>query len=321
MLRCRWIAALSLLGTAALAEPGIMLLPAIGTPKGITLTGRVLKDVPTHGSSTLSKNLRRLAASGWEGAPLTLKLAALEGKTTSGHDGDFSVRLEPKDAPLELGPSTAEAHAQGIATAVAQVEIQDPAAPFFVVSDFDDTLSVTEVVKREKLLESALLKDESTQPAVPGMAALFRCIKKLGAHPPSFALVSGSPIQYGPRIGAFLAKNGFPFLGLYLREINPDTLENYKQPVIRVLMKDLPNDVVFFGDSGEHDPEVYAQMRAEFGKRVVRTYIRDAGHSENKQRFEGDVFFHETKEAAFDAAAHKIADPTCVKQEFGESPK
>src|SRR5439155_16020338 len=133
-----------------------------------------LKDVPTNGSSTLSKNLRRLAATGWEGANLTVKLGAVEAKTTSGHDGDFSVRLEPGAGALAVGPASAEARAPGIATATAPVEILDPLAPFFVVSDFDDTLSVTEVVKTEKLLESALLKDESTQPAVPGTAALYR---------------------------------------------------------------------------------------------------------------------------------------------------
>lgn len=310
-----------LLSSAAFAEPGIMLLPALGTPKGITLSGRVLKEVPTQGSSTLSKNLRRLAASGWEGAPLAVKFAALEGKTTSGKDGDFSVRLEPATGALDLGPSTAEAHADQVATATAQVEIVDPQAPFFVISDFDDTLSVTQVVHKGKMLESALLKDESTQPAVPGMAKLYQCIKKVSPHAPAFALVSGSPVQYGPRISSFLSKNGFPFLGLYLREIGPSTLSDYKQPVIRVLMKDIPNDVVFFGDSGEHDPEVYAQMRSELGKRVKRTYIRDAGHSDDKKRFEGDFFFHDAKEAALDAVANHLADEKCVQTEFGESAK
>jgi phosphatidate phosphatase APP1 len=211
-----------------------------------------------------------------------------------------------------------EAHLEHVAPASAQVEIVDPKAPFFVVSDFDDTLAVTQVVHKAKLLESALLKDESSQPAVPGMAELFGCIRRVSPRPPGFALVSGSPVQYGPRIGAFLAKNGFPFLGLYLRELSPGTLQNYKQPVIRELMKQLPNDVVFFGDSGEHDPEVYAQMRQELGARVRRTYIRDAGHSENKARFEGDFFFTRAADAARDAAAHGLADKACVEKAFGD---
>ncbi len=308
---------LLLVPCAALAEPGVMLLPAIGTPSGLAVSGRVLKDVPTGGSSTLSKNLRRLSESGWEGAKLAVKFADVQRNATSGHDGDFSVRFEPLTERFAVGRGTVEAHLDRVSPATAEVEIVSPAAPFFVVSDFDDTLAVTQVVKKEKLLESALLKDESSQPAVPGMPQLFNCIRRVSVAAPGFALVSGSPVQYGPRIGAFLAKNGFPFLGLYLRELSPQTLENYKQPLIRALMKELPLKVVFFGDSGEHDPEVYAQMRNEFGARVIRTYIRDAGHAEDKRRFEGDVFFHDVKEAALDAAAQKLADPACIKEAFG----
>src|SRR5256885_1791262 len=79
-----------LVSTAALAEPGIMLLPALGTPKGITLSGRVLKEVPTKGSSTLSKNLRRLAASGWDGAPI------------EGHGAALPLHQEGVGAPAQL---------------------------------------------------------------------------------------------------------------------------------------------------------------------------------------------------------------------------
>ncbi len=306
-----------LLPSAAPAEPGVLLLPAIGTPDGLVVSGRVLKDVPTGGSSTLSRNLRRLAESGWEGAPLSVKFGAVEQKVTSGGAGDFTARLQAGKQPFAAGPGTVEAHLEHVSPATAEVEILSPEAPFFVVSDFDDTLAVTQVVHKTKLFESALLKDETTQPAVPGMAQLFQCIKRVGPRAPAFALVSGSPIQYGPRIAAFLSRNGFPFLGLYLRELSPKTLENYKQPVIRELMKQVPNQVVFFGDSGEHDPEVYAQMRQEFGARVLRTYIRNAGHADDKKRFEGAVFFEQASEAAHDAAAHGLADPACVKQAFG----
>ena len=43
------------------------------------------------------------------------------------------------------------------------------------------------------------------------------------AGTPAFALVSGSPIQFGPRIQSFLAAHRFPPLGLYLRSPAPPT--------------------------------------------------------------------------------------------------
>ena len=161
----------------------------------------------------------------------------------------------------------------------------------------------------------SLLRDESTQLAVKGMAAFYSCLR---AQPgtPAFALVSGSPTQFAPRIGAFLSKNRFPPMGLYLRELGPNTLSNYKQPVIRVLMRTIPNQAVYVGDSGEHDPEVYKMMNEEFPDRVKRIYIRNAGHAEDLNRFEGMFLFSEPKEAALDAVALGLADKECVAKAF-----
>ncbi len=305
-----------LLPVLAFADGAVLLFPAIGTPHQVIVSGRMLKDSPTGGSSTFSKNLRRLMVGTWEGAKVEVKFAGETVNVVSGHEGDFEATFTaraPKTFPD--GTQSAEANVAGAKGGVVPVEILAADAPFFVVSDFDDTVAVSDVLDKGKLLTNALLRDETTQQAVKGMPAFYRCLREQEGRP-AFALVSGSPVQFSPRIAAFLAKNLYPPMGLYLRELSPQTLSNYKQPVIRVLMKAIPNPAVYVGDSGEHDPEVYKQMNTEFPDRVKRIYIRNAGHAEDLKRFEGMFFFNDPKEAALDAVAHGLASKECVARAF-----
>ncbi len=305
----------------ALAQParaaaGLLLFPAVGTPRQLTLTGRVFQDAPTRGSSTLSRNLRRLAASNWEGAPVEVVFGGQRTKLTSGHDGNFQVTFAaPEKAPFAVGSAFAEAHVDGVG-AQAQVQIVSDEAPFLLISDFDDTVAVTNVLRRRSLLSSALLKDEETQPPVPGMAPLYQCLLADKPAVPGLAVVSGSPVQFGPRIAAFLRKHGFPFAALHLRDLGPSTLSDYKQPIIRALLQQLPHKVVLVGDSGEKDPEVYAQIRSEFPGRVLRIYIRDAGRAEDAARFKDMLLFREPAEAAKDAQAHGLVSAECAAKAF-----
>ncbi len=300
----------------AAASGAVVLFPAIGSLEKVTLTGRVFKEEATSGSSTLSMNLRRLMASNWEAAPVEVRYAGMSKNVVSGHDGNFEAVFEAI-APrvFAVGSQRAEARVGEAKSGLAVIEILAPAAPFFVVSDFDDTVAVSEVLSRHKLLANSLLKDEATQAAVPGMAAFYGCLRE-NPGKPSFALVSGSPQQFAGRIGTFLLNNRFPPMGLYLRDLGPGTLSGYKQPMIRGLLRGLPNKAVFIGDSGEHDPEVYRQMTEEFPARVLRTYIRNAGHAEDPTRFIGQMLFEEPKQAALDAVGQGLASTACVARAF-----
>jgi phosphatidate phosphatase APP1 len=129
------------------------------------------------------------------------------------------------------------------------------------------------------------------------MADWYRCMEGSHTIPPAFALVSGSPVQISDRVEAFLRHNRFPDFGLYLRHLGPDTLQDYKQPVIRRLLHQFAQPAVLIGDSGEHDPEVYREIRQEFPGRVQVVFIRDVGHSEDKMRFADMHLFSKAEEA------------------------
>ncbi|MDY7228656.1 phosphatidate phosphatase App1 family protein [Hyalangium rubrum] len=311
--RCLALAAL-LTSSLALAGPAVLLSPVIGRTDSVVLQGRVLKEAPTKGSSVLSRNLRRLTAPNWKGAKVEVSFLGVTTVVTSGHDGAFEVNLQPpQGTPFPSGFYVAEAKVAG-ASARARVEVVADTAPFLVISDFDDTLAISHVIRPTKLMENALLKDSDTQEVVPGMSAFYGCLK--APTSPSFALVSGSPVQYGARIGDFLGRHSFPAFGLYLRDLGPSTLSNYKQPVIRRLLRQFSQPVVLVGDSGEKDPEIYAQIREEFPGRVKAIYIRNAGRTENASRFTDMILFGEAREAAEHAAKNGLADAACVAGAF-----
>ncbi len=310
---------LALASAPVLAAPAVLLSPSLGRPGGVTLQGRVLAETP-HGSTALSRNLRSLAARNWKGAKVEVSFEGLTATVTSGDDGNFQVTLQPPaGGSFSPGRHSAQARVPG-ATATAYVEILADTAPLLVISDFDDTLAISEVTKPGKLVTNALLRDEDTQKAVSGMPGFYGCLGADAKAPPGFALVSGSPVQFMPRVGAFLVRHQFPEgFGIYLRDFGPGSLSAYKQPIIRELLQRFPQPVVLVGDSGEKDPEVYAQIREEFPGRVRAIYIRDAGNSASATRFDGMVLFKEASTAALHAAQAGLARPACVTAAFPQA--
>ena len=54
--------------------------------------------------------------------------------------------------------------------------------------------------------------------------------------------------------------------------------KSYKLGVIRSIVRDFPGrKFILVGDSGEQDPEIYADIMREFPGRVLHVFIRDAG--------------------------------------------
>ena len=310
---------LALASVPALAGPAVLLSPALGRPGGVALQGRVLAETP-HGSTALTRNLRSLAARNWKGAKVEVSFQGTAATVTSGEDGNFQVTLQPAPGrSFPPGRHSAQASVKG-AAATASVEILADPTPFLVISDFDDTLAISEVTQPEKLVTNALLRDEETQKVVPGMSGFYGCLGTEAKAPPGFALVSGSPVQFLPRVGAFLERHRFPEgFGLYLRVLGPHSLSGYKQPIIRGLLERFPHPVVLVGDSGEKDPEIYAQIREEFPGRVRAIYIRDAGNTANAARFQDMVLFKEASTAALHAVEAGLAPRACVTAAFPQA--
>jgi phosphatidate phosphatase APP1 len=306
-----------LLAAPAFAEGQVLLFPVVGTPTQVTVAGRVFSSQIGRGSSALSRNMRSLLAPNWEGATVAVRYAGQTAQVTSGVDGMFEATFKaPENLPFTIGLGQVEAQCKGASTGSAGVDILSPAAPFFVISDFDDTLAVTGVTRTRELVKHALAEDGDSQPVVEGMPQLMRCLREGKLERPAFALVSGSPVQFVPRVSKFLFKHDFPPFGLYLRDIGPNTLSDYKQPIIRSLLKSIPQNVVLIGDSGERDPEIYTQIRNEFPGRVKAVVIHDVGRLENKARVKDMLVFSHPREVMPELAKQGFLTQACYEAAF-----
>jgi hypothetical protein len=160
-----------------------------------------------------------------------------------------------------------------------------------VISDIDDTIKVTEVLERKKLLRNTFLKEFR---AVPEMAALYRrWARGRGAV---FHYVSASPWHLYPFLSEFLAAQGFPMGTFHLRDFRlvPGSFRKALVPSGRVKLRHVRSLLTRFprrrfilvGDSGESDPELYGNVAREFPGQVEKIYIRNiTGEAEKGVRW------------------------------------
>lgn len=308
----RFFAALLIAAVAvpAAAEdvPDLLVPPSLGRPDVVWVAGRVLEEEQGKHGPKFFRNARALTNENLVGARVEVRFLGRTATAVSGHDGEFEVEIAAAPgAPFPAGPQPVEISTAGV-TKGSTVHVVPASAPFLVVSDFDDTVAVSQVTSKRKLLKHTFLEDAETQPAVPGMAPLYRCLAASGAP---FAYVSGSPIQLAPRIGRFLEVNGYPPAGLYLRNLGPKSLSGYKEPFLRTLAARFPQPLVLIGDSGEKDPEIYAALAKELPGRVKRIYVRRAGPKGKASRYDGELLFKDPSEALRDAAGLGLVAADC----------
>jgi hypothetical protein len=148
-----------------------------------------------------------------------------------------------------------------------------------VVSDIDDTIKVTEVLRgNRRVVERTLLEPFE---AVPGMARAYAAWAADGAV---FHYVSGSPWHLYPELTRWMARSRFPRGTLALRTFRPrdssrwnllESPRRHKLAAIGALLRRYPRRrFVLVGDSGESDPEIYGELARTFGAQVRAIAIR-----------------------------------------------
>ena len=151
-----------------------------------------------------------------------------------------------------------------------------------VISDIDDTIKVTEVASRRKMLRNTFVREFA---GVPEMAALYRHWQE--ARGAAIHYVSNSPWHLYPFLEEFLNGQGFPPGTFYLRHFRlmprdlRQTLRSGRRVKLthaRALLRRFPRRKFWLvGDSGESDAAVYARLYREFPEQVERVLIRDMG--------------------------------------------
>jgi phosphatidate phosphatase APP1 len=161
-----------------------------------------------------------------------------------------------------------------------------------VVSDIDDTIKISNVLNKSELAANTFAREFR---AVPGMAELYQAWASAGNV--VFHYVSGSPWQLYPALAEFVQRERFPLGSIHLRQFRlkdrsaAEFVENrtldYKLGVIDPLIRRFPDrQFVLVGDSGEKDPEVYAELAKRFPNAVKAILIRNVtGEDLTSSRF------------------------------------
>lgn len=283
------------LGLAMVALPArggedeVIVYPGYGDARGAQVEGRVIErrergEVTADDGKlrNLARNARRLKNDERKQRPVTVTVNGREWATQSDDEGYFRVALEAA-APLSPGWHRVEA-VSGRATGHGELLIVPPGNEIGLISDIDDTILVSEVNDKSRLLANSLLKNPAQRQAVSGMAELYA--QRSGANPQAGAAplfyLSASPRQLQRPLAEFLARNRFPRGVLITKRVTTDRSSEplvdqfaYKTRKIEELFTRLPEArFVLVGDDGERDPEIYDWVRNKYPERVEAIWIR-----------------------------------------------
>jgi phosphatidate phosphatase APP1 len=281
----------------------ITILPyrGYGRPDRLYLKGRVLEERDIAAASdndTIWDNLvnmyRRFKSNEIPHARLLARFQGIELQVRTDQEGYFELWIEPQKAlsvdrdwvKLELELLHPQREGYPPVTAEGQILVPPSGAQFGVISDIDDTIVQTDAANLLRMARTVFLGNARTRLPFPGVAAFYQALLRgqggKGWNPLFF--VSSSPWNMYDLMEQFFQIENIP-LGhvLFLRdwgisenEFLPIRHEEFKSETIQQIMAfyaDLP--FILIGDSGQKDPEVYAEMVKKYPQRILAVYIRN----------------------------------------------
>jgi len=161
-----------------------------------------------------------------------------------------------------------------------------------IISDIDDTIKLTNVLDKKDFIQNTFLKEFKV---VPGMVKVFQQWRSQFENC-AFHFVSASPYQLYEELSDFTTDVGFPPASFHLKTIRPkdksilklfaDPLV-YKRNQIKLILREFPKRTfILVGDSGEKDPEVYANIYKDYAPQIRAIYIRNLNNA-TAARMEG----------------------------------
>ncbi|TGD97748.1 App1 family protein [Methylobacterium nonmethylotrophicum] len=271
-----------------------------GSAEEIFLIGRVFRQAraerdaaPDDLRAHLRDIGRRIRRRRMPGIGVTARYDGTALRTATDADGYFRIHLYPHSPSGGGGawrPVAITLDTSPPVEARGEVYIPPDGCRYVVISDIDDTVMHTGVANKLKMLWRLFVADAADRVAFPGAASLYRALHAGtgGGEQNPMLYVSRAPWGIYDMLSEFFHLHGIP-VGpvLFLREWGvswrhplPRRAEAHKGELIRhmlALYRDLP--FVLIGDSGQHDPEVYAGIVEENPGRVLAVYIRNVSRT------------------------------------------
>lgn len=219
-----------------------------------------------------------------------------QSSTVSDDEGYFTLTFDTADIALSQQHRVAAKHC--IATIPVKLTLPghpnvhmdgEPAimmptdnARFGVISDVDDTLIITNATSLFRMLKLTLLGTVESREVCPGIAKFYAALHDQ-ANP--FFYVSSSPWNLYSFLNDFMRHHGIVHGPIMLRDFGLDETKfiagshtDHKLVQIRRILDCYPIlSFILSGDSGQDDPQIYAQIAQEYPGRIKAIYIRDVG--------------------------------------------
>ncbi len=280
-----------------------------GSPTAVWLKGRVLRQrdlsTPSDNDTFFQNLLATYQRFGTDEVPnVTVRVEAFGQSYTAVTDeeGYFDLTVNPPNDLLAANPGRAWFPVRYSLDGVAQpgvdspdskepvvkdghLMVSPPFSQFGVISDIDDTVLVTGATSILQTARLTFLGNAYTRLPFAGVAAFYRALQS-GPVTTLFNpiyYVSSSPWNLYDLLVDFFRIQGLPKGPILLRDfgLNADLLSSeshhmHKLAMIRKILDVNPQlPFVLIGDSGQQDPEIYAQVVGENPDRIRAIYIRD----------------------------------------------
>lgn len=241
-----------------------------GTATQAFVEGRVLERHRSQGS----REVRVLAAVDAQSVELAVEA-----------DGCFHGSLALKE-PLEPGWHEVEFELlesrDGADTrSTGEVLVPPDDAEFGVICGLDGTVFPTGTTQRLRMARAVRAEHPRTQPAFSGFAAFNRALKlgRTGMQSNPVFYLTKSPWERYELCDAFLKVRDIPRGPLFMRDVEHD-----KRARIRHLLGLYPHlPFVLIGDSGQVDPELYAQVVEEHPGRIRAVYVCETSRRHRRE--------------------------------------
>ncbi len=268
--------------------------------RGCHFSGRLVErrelDADARGAGNrFYHNTRLLLTSGEEGF-VTWRASGVEWTTRADDDGYWTLAMNPAPA---FAPGWHVIETDPERSSEAGLLVVDPKNRSGIISDVDDTVVVSDVLRKRVLLKNSLGVAPDKRVPVPGMAELYRKLLAKNPAPESAAMfyVSASPRQLTDNLRTFLRANDFPRGVLRLKELSETSEDSltgdqraYKQRVLGEIFEAFPGvKFALFGDDGEQDPEIYAELQKRFPGQIEGVWIRRVHPDAKRARFAGQA--------------------------------
>ena len=266
---------------AAQRKHPVTILPyrGYGNAAKLILPGRVLEDKgirPARDRDRRWRNfaafIRRIESDEVPHARLRARFQGIEQQLRADDEGYFRAELECPAIKAGWHEIELELADDRSVRALGRVLLPSEKARFAVVSDIDDTVVYSHVTNKLRMLLTIALSNARTRKPFQGVGAFYRALHA-GVNP--FFYVSKSPWNLYVPLAEYLDVQGLPEGPLFLRNLGLRMPRDHKRAAISALLQTYPAlPFILIGDSGENDPEVYADIVRRFPKRIRVIYIR-----------------------------------------------